>query len=255
MVHINGYLDTLITIGWALLPLIVAYVVVKIFLDPVIERLARKAGVSTATASFWKTMVLVLALSIAAIMVLSQAGARIYIEFLYILIGLAILSVVLGSRDVVANTIAGYALLIHKPFKRGDVIALGDTVGTVRDIGTLYTQIVSERGVLYVPNTEFLKKAVLNRQAPTLSRVTVPVKVRSSEDLSRVEQLMLRAAKSFKELTVPPEPEVVINDIRGEYCELLLNVYITNPKRSLYVASELRRRIKEEFEKEGVALY
>ncbi|PCN50757.1 hypothetical protein B6U99_02820 [Candidatus Geothermarchaeota archaeon ex4572_27] len=254
MVHIS-YLDTLISIGLALLPLTVAYLIVKIFMDPLIDRLARRAGVSTATASFWKTMVLVLALSIAAIMALSQAGARIYIEFLYILIGLAILSIVLGSRDVVANTIAGYAILIHKPFKRGDVIALGDTVGTVRDIGTLYTQIVSERGVLYVPNTEFLKKAILNRQAPTLSRVTVPVKVRPSEDLNRVEQALLRAARGFKELTVPPEPEVVVNDIRGDYCELHLNVYITNPKRSAYVASELRKRIKEEFEREGIALY
>jgi len=227
--------------------------VVKVFIDPIINSLARKAGVSTATASFWKTLVLILALVIAAIVSLSQIGVT--VEFLYILVGLAILSIVLGSKDVVANTIAGYALHIHKPFRRGDTIMLGETAGTVRDIGTIYTQVVSDRGVLYVPNIEFLKKAVLNRQAPSLTRIVVPVKVRATENLSKVEQLMLKAAKGFKELTMPPEPEVIINDIRSDYSEVQLAVYITNPKRSLYVSSELRKRIKEEFDREGIALF
>jgi len=231
----------------------VAYLIVKVFLDPLITSLARKAGVSTATASFWRTMVLILALTIAAIMSLSQIGAR--IEFLYILLGLAILSLVLGSKDLVANTIAGYALLIHKPFRRGDTIAIGDTVGTVRDIGSIYTQVVSDRGVLYVPNIEFLKRSVLNRQAPSLSRVVVPVKVRASEDLGRVEQAMLRAAKGFKELTIPPEPEVIVGDLTSEYSEVQLVVYITNPKRAAYVASELRKRLREEFNRDGIMLY
>lgn len=249
---INGYLESLTSIAWAILSLVVAYLVVKVFIDPLINRMARKAGVSSATASFWKTTVLILALAIAAIMSLSQVGVR--IEFLYILLGLAILSLVLGSRDVVANTIAGYALLIYKPFRRGDTIAIGDTVGTVRDIGTIYTQIVSDRGVLYVPNIEFLKRSVLNRQAPSLSKVVVPVKVRASEDLNKVEQAMLRVAKGFKELTIPPEPEVVIGDLTSEYSEVQLVAYITNPKRSAYVSSELKKRLREEFSKEGIML-
>jgi len=253
VVAINELLGTLTSIAWALLPFIVAYLVVKVFIDPLIDRLARRAGVSTATASFWRTVMLVMALAIAAVISLSQVGVR--MEFLYILLGLAILSLVLGSREVVANAIAGYALMVYKPFRRGDTIAIGDTVGTVRDIGTIYTQVVSDRGVMYVPNTEFLKRSVLNRQAPSLSKVTVPVRVRASEDLDRVEQAMLRAAKGFKELTIPPEPEVVIGDLTSEYSEVQLIAYVTNPKRAAHVASELKKRVREEFSKEGIMLY
>lgn len=250
----DEYLENLISIVRTLLPLVVAYLLVKVVVEPSIDKLARRAGVSTAVASFWKTLALAMALAVALMVALAQLGAR--VEFLYILLGLALLSLVLGSRDVVANTIAGYAILVHKPFRRGDSIAMGEVAGTVRDIGTIYTQVVSERGILYIPNREFLRNVVLNSQAPSLTRVVLPIRVRAAEDLERVERAVLRAAEGcVKELTVPPEPEVLVTDITSEYSEVQLAVHVTNPKRVAHVASELRKKIREEFSKEGIALY
>jgi small-conductance mechanosensitive channel len=251
---LDGHLESLISIIEALLPLVAAYLLVRLVVEPSIDRVARRTGVSTAIASFWKTLALVMALAIALMMALAQLGAR--VEFLYILLGLALLSLVLGSRDVVANTIASYAILIHKPFRRGDSIAIGGVAGTVRDVGTIYTQVVSEQGVVYIPNREFLRNTVLNCQASSLTRVALSIKVRASEDLERVEKAMLKAAEEcVKELTVPPEPEVLVTDITSEYSEVQLAVHVTNPRRVAHVASELRKKIRDELNREGIALY
>jgi small-conductance mechanosensitive channel len=254
---LDGHLESLISIIEALLPLVAAYLLVRLVVEPSIDRVARRAGVSTAIASFWKTLALVMALAVALMMTLAQLGARAELFYAsYILLGLALLSLVLGSRDVVANVVASYAILIHKPFRRGDSIAIGGVAGTVRDVGTIYTQVVSEQGILYIPNREFLRNTVLNRQASSLTRVALSIKVRASEDLERVEKAMLKAAEEcVEELTVPPEPEVLVTDITGEYSEVQLAVHVTNPRRVAHVASELRKKIRDELNREGIALY
>ncbi|MEM4699593.1 MAG: mechanosensitive ion channel [Candidatus Nezhaarchaeales archaeon] len=225
----------------------------RVVVNPLIDRALRRAGASTAAGSLWKSVISALVVIAAVAVALSQVGVR--VELLYIIIGVVLLSLALGSREAVANVVAGYVLLTHKPFKRGDVITMGEVSGVVKDIGAIYTQVVSDHGTVYIPNVEFLKRVTANRQAHSLTKIVVPIRVRATEDLSRVESLILKAAKSTKELTIPPEPEVVVSSLGGEYDEVQLIAYVTNPRRAGHVASDIRKRIKEEFSREGVALY
>ncbi|MCX8204522.1 MAG: mechanosensitive ion channel family protein [Candidatus Nezhaarchaeota archaeon] len=225
----------------------------RVAINPLIDRAVRRAGASAAVSSLWKTMALVLAIVMSIAVALPQIGVR--AEFLYIVVGIALLGLVLGSREVIANVIAGYVLLTNKPFKRGDSIVIGEVSGIVRDIGAVYTQVASDHGMLYVPNVEFFKHVIANRQAHPLAKIVVPIRVRAAEDLSKVESIIIRAAKSTRELTIPPEPEAVVSSLGSEYDEIQLIAYVTNPKRAGHVASDIRKRIKEEFRKEGIALY
>ncbi|MCH9672871.1 MAG: mechanosensitive ion channel, partial [Gammaproteobacteria bacterium] len=61
-----------------------------------------------------------------------------------------------GLQEIVANFISGIILLVERPIRPGDVVTIGDTVGTVARIRIRATTVVNyDRQELLVPNKEF----------------------------------------------------------------------------------------------------
>lgn len=72
--------------------------------------------------------------------------------------GLVSLVIGLAAQNTLGNLIAGFALLMYRPFAIGDVLALstptGKETGTVREFTLGYTKLVTEDGRwIIVPNS------------------------------------------------------------------------------------------------------
>ncbi|MGB5735740.1 MAG: mechanosensitive ion channel domain-containing protein, partial [Thiohalocapsa sp.] len=76
---------------------------------------------------------------------------------------LAGLIISLGSQSIIGNIIAGYSLLYRRPFKIGDRIKIGDTVGNVTELRVLTTRLRSPKNEeIVLPNTAVLNGEVVN---------------------------------------------------------------------------------------------
>jgi small-conductance mechanosensitive channel len=71
-------------------------------------------------------------------------------------LGLTGLALGLALKEVVSNAIAGVLILIYKPFKRGDVVAVLAFKGRASEINLRYTTLDTPEGRVFVPNTLLL---------------------------------------------------------------------------------------------------
>jgi MscS family membrane protein len=79
-------------------------------------------------------------------------------------LGVASLAIALAAQDTIANVIAGFLLMIDKPFRIGDDIRLptGERV-TVLDIGVRRSRFLSEeRSIIIAPNLDLSKSKIIN---------------------------------------------------------------------------------------------
>jgi len=99
---------------------------------------------------------------IALIIVLSKLGIN--INALIATLGVSSLAIALAAQDTIANVIAGFLIMVDRPFRTGDSIKLpsGDKV-EVLDIGIRRSKFISQDGsIIIVPNVDLSKKQIVN---------------------------------------------------------------------------------------------
>lgn len=108
-------------------------------------------------------------IALAFIIIISNMGY----DIMSILAGLGIggLAIALAAQDAVKNLIAGFILLIDKPFKINDWIEVDDLSGSVVDIGLRSTKLKSIKNtILIFPNSMILDSVVKNFTADNITK-------------------------------------------------------------------------------------
>ena len=100
--------------------------------------------------------------TIAMILLLSKLGLN--INALVATLGVGSLAIALAAQDTIANIIAGFLIMIDRPFRIGDQIMLlsGEKV-KVLDIGVRRSHFLAENGsVVIIPNVDLSKSKIVN---------------------------------------------------------------------------------------------
>lgn len=99
---------------------------------------------------------------IGIIILLSRLGVN--ISALVATLGVSSLAIALAAQDTIANIIAGFLIMIDRPFTIGDTIKLptGEKV-KVLDIGIRRSKFLSEdKSIIIMPNLELSKSKIVN---------------------------------------------------------------------------------------------
>ena len=73
-------------------------------------------------------------------------------------VGIVGITLGFGARELIRDALAGFFITIEDQYGIGDVIEVGDTIGTVQSVGIRITRIVDDRGVIwYIRNGELAK--------------------------------------------------------------------------------------------------
>ncbi len=198
-------------------------------------------------------------LAVAGLIILNELGVS--IGPILAAAGIGGLAVGFGAQNLVRDVISGFFMLMENQIRVGDVVTLhaggGQFAGQVEDI-TLRTTILRDLdGTVHVlPNGAI--QAVSNRTREW-SRAVLDVGVAYREDVDRVMDLLrdigtgLAADPDFGPLILEP-PEVLGIDAFGESQVTIKIMVTTKPLKQWLVARELRRRIKNRFDAEGVEI-
>lgn len=154
-----------------------------------------------------------------------------------------------GLQNIAQNFISGLILLIERPVARGDFVQIGQTLGSVMDVGMRATRVVTRDEVtIVVPNSELITAQVINHSVPTTNlRISVRVGVAYGTDTARVKETLLAVAKAEDALLADPAPEVRLDDFGASSLDFSLLVWIANPREDLRIASRLRFAIDAAF--------
>ncbi|WCN00500.1 DUF3772 domain-containing protein [Acidovorax sp. GBBC 1281] len=161
-----------------------------------------------------------------------------------------------GLQAIVQNFISGLILLAERPVKVGDWVVLGDTEGDVRRVNVRATEIqLGDRSTVIVPNSEFITKTVRNMTltgAP--GRVLLRLPAPLDTDAQRMREVILQAFHAHEGIMEDPEPIVQLEGILNGTLTFLAIGYVSNPRNSGGVRSDLLFTILDNLRSAGLAL-
>jgi small-conductance mechanosensitive channel len=162
-----------------------------------------------------------------------------------------------ASQDLLGNLLAGIALQISSPFRKGDWLLLDHRRLQVQEVNWRSTRMRSSDNVLVdVPNKTIAGGIITNLSAPTPERAaTVTVPVGYAVSPNRVKEALLQAATGTPGVLPSPSPKVTVRDF-GENAVLYdVTVWVEAEEHQTEVADRLRVRIWEAAGDQGFALH
>ena len=210
------------------------------------QQLRTAAGVITSVSTF-------IILFVAAMMVLSVV--QINMGPLLASAGVAGLAIGFGAQTLVHDVINGFFILLENQYAVGDVVRVAGVKGTVEAMSMRNTTLRDDDGTVHiVPNSEIKIVSNLTRD---WAQLALHVSVAYNEDSERVVKLLTEVAEevrndpAFRD-DIVAEPQVPgIERVAGGEVDYLLLVK-TRPGRQYGVSREMRRRIKDCFQKNKI---
>ncbi|HWR34394.1 MAG TPA: mechanosensitive ion channel family protein [Clostridia bacterium] len=169
--------------------------------------------------------------------------------------GIAGLAVGFGAQTLVKDVINGFFILIENQYDIGDVVKITNVQGAVEALTLRRTVLRDADGTLHIiPNSEIKIVSNLTRDWTQLAlHVTVDYK----EDSDKVVRLLrevgaeLRNDERFS-ASIVADPDVPgIEKVSASEVDYLMLVK-TKPGQQYAISRELRRKIKECFQKHGI---
>jgi small conductance mechanosensitive channel len=162
-----------------------------------------------------------------------------------------------GAQSLVTDFLSGIFMIFEDQYGVGDVVDLGEAVGTVEAVGLRVTRLRDVEGtVWYVRNGEIIR---VGNQSQNWARTVVDVPIAHEENLYRVQDVLKDVAhevwedEEFKHLIIE-EPEIWgVQDMTPDWITVRVTLK-TAPLEQWAVAREVRERIKARFDHEGIRL-
>jgi small-conductance mechanosensitive channel len=215
----------------------------------------RKAGRADSIASVVGSTVSVLVWVIALLLIVGELG----IDLGPLIAGAGIAGVALGfgAQSLVKDCISGLFMLIEDHYGLGDIVDVGEAVGTVEEITLRATVLRDLDGtVWHVPNGEIMRVGNMSQQ---WSVAVVDMDVAYDADLELVREVMLGAAGGVcasEEWAdkILEEPQVLGVEALGANAVTMRWVVKTTAGTQWALRRELREAIKAQFDSEGIEI-
>ncbi len=192
---------------------------------------------------------------VAGIMLLDQVGLN--ITPILAGVGIAGLAVGFGAQTLVRDVISGLFILLERQFDVGDHITTKGISGTVESITLRATIVRDSDGTWHViPNGEI---RILSNRSRGWARTVVDVNIGYQESIDRaIAALQAVGEELSQDPTFGPllteAPQVVgVQEVTKSAVTLRMTVR-TLPGKQEDVRRELKRRIKERFDSEGIQI-
>ncbi len=169
-------------------------------------------------------------------------------------LGAAGFAVGLAMQGTLSNFAAGVMLLIFRPFKVGDVIEAGGSVGTVREIGIFATVLDSPDNVrIVLPNSGVYGQVVKNFSFNDTRRIDLVVGVSYDDDLSRAVEAVRSVLGADPRVLAEPAAVVAVSELADSSVNFVVRPWC---KREDYwtLRWDLTRALKQELERAGCSI-
>ncbi len=221
--------------------------------DPDGQITERRTQRAEAIGSVLRSFASIVILGIAVVLVLGELG----INLAPIVASAGVVGVALGfgAQNLIKDFIAGIGIILEDQYGVGDVVDLGEAIGTVEAVGLRITRLRDVNGVVwYVRNGEVLR---VGNKSQGYAQVVIDMPVAHDTDLERARAVMQEVADGMYAepdwaAVLLAEPESLgVEQITTEGVFLRLVVRATNADQ-WRVGRELRMRLKERFVSEGI---
>jgi len=257
-------LDQILDYAEAILYIVVVIIVVKILLgivgeiiDWYLDRVSvddsinLKMTLGPLTGKIINTLVGL----IAVIVILDHFGIN--IGSLLVSLGVGSLAVALAAQDTLTNMIAGFVILVDRPFRVGDRIEIqSGQVGDVQEIGLRSTKLLNfDNNIIIIPNAELVKTRIINFAYPfNQMRIMLKLGVAYGTDSEKVRSILLALAAQHPDVLKDPAPEVYFTAMQDSSIEFTLFCRASDFRKRFAAEALLREQAYKRFAEEKIEI-
>lgn len=145
-------------------------------------------------------------------------------------LGAAGLAIGLALQGTLSNFAAGVMLLIFRPFRVGDVVETGGTVGKVAEIGIFSTALDTPDNVrVIVPNGQAFGSVIKNFTGNATRRVDLVIGVSYDDDLEVAQATIMETVRGWPGVLAEPEPVVAVHELADSSVNFVVRPWCATP--------------------------
>ena len=217
------------------------------------ESSVRAASRAQTIGSVLRSLSTAVVYSIAGITVLGELGVN--LGPIVASAGIAGVAIGFGAQSLVKDFLSGMFMLMEDQYGVGDIIDAGEAKGTVEAVGLRTTRLRDVEGtVWHIPNGQISR---IGNKSQEWSRALLDVSVSYDTNLRQAEEILKDVADSMWHDPdwadrLLEEPEIWgVENLGAAGVDIRLGIK-TRPSEQFKVMRELRTRLKERFDEEGI---
>lgn len=162
-----------------------------------------------------------------------------------------------GAQTLVKDFLSGIFMLIEDQYGVGDIVDVGDAAGVVEEVKLRTTRLRDVNGtVWFIPNGEIRR---IGNKSQQWARAVLDIEVAYDTDIAHAARIIKEVADSvwrdsLDTATVLEEPEIWGVESFGANAIAIRLVLKVEPGEQFATSREVRRRIKEAFDAEGIEI-
>lgn len=220
------------------------------WIEKLVARIMQRKHVEGAVVSFTNNMVDALLKIVLGLIIISVLGIE-TTSFAAILAA-AGLAVGMAMKDNLSNFAGGVMILLNKPFKMGDNISAQGMDGIVRDIGILYTVLLTgDNRTIYLPNGPLSTGTIINVTAQPRRRLDITLNINYGNSAEELKSLLTEVISRNDKVMETPTPFVGVTAINNGNFDIVLRVWVLTVDYGT-VSVDLNEAIYKIFSEKGV---
>jgi len=176
-----------------------------------------------------------------------------------LLLGAGFLGIVVGfaARETLGSLIAGFVLMLSRPFTVGDWVEIGEAEGVITDITMFNTRIQNvDAEAMVIPNDVVGNSTIINRSQKGRLRIRREVGIDYDSDPETAAEVATDAMASVEEVVDSPEPQAIPVRFGDSAIVMELRFWIGEPRppRKWAAIAGVVREVNDAFEAEGIEI-
>ncbi|RKX29675.1 MAG: mechanosensitive ion channel family protein [Candidatus Zixiibacteriota bacterium] len=231
--------------------LVIGRIVVGI-ITGIVRRLMKKAKIDGTLTSFVAGLTRIGLMVFVLLAALNSLGVQ-TTSFIAI-IGAAGLAVGLALQGSLANFASGVMLIIFRPFKNGDFVEAGGSMGVVESIGIFSTTMKTvDNKEIIIPNSNITGSNIVNYSAKVTRRVDLVFGIGYDDDLRKAKSILERLLSEDERILKDPVPVVAVSELADSSVNFIVRPWVKTEDYWV-VYWDLMEKVKLTFDAEGISI-
>ncbi len=236
---------------WALVILIIGFVLVKWALNFIMKRV-EKSNLAAGATKFVHGIIAFLLYFIVILTVASTLG--IPITSVLAIFSVFTLAFSLAIKDIIALFASGITILASKPFKSGDFVEIPEEgiSGFVSDVGLIHTHLfTADNKEIIIPNSIVAGDTIINYSKIGLRRLDAVFSVDYGEDFEKAKSIIREVVENEPLVEKEKDIFIMVTSLAPNGIDIVCKVYV---KWDGYekLRCSLNEKIKIAFDKNGI---
>lgn len=247
----DNALDMVVKIVFALLIFFIGRKILRI-LSKLFKKIMSKSNVDVTVVKFLGVLIEAVGYILIVMIVLGTLGYE--ATSLAAIVGSAGVAIGLAMQGSLSNFAGGVLILVLRPFKVGDYIIEGGNEGTVRQIGLVYTEVLTvDNKLVIIPNGTLSNDRLINVTAMDKRRVDIGMMISYQSDLQLTKKVLTAVMMKQEKVLLEENADVIVTELADVGVRIECRCWAATVDY-WEVRGSLAEKFKMELDKAGVPL-